>query len=293
MASSFENKKELQFVITLVTGTFGSSSNNQITLEGFRASIDLDHGGGAMMGTLRARIYGVSQEDMNACTVIQWQPNYINNNRLDVYAIDGAQQTLVFSGNIVNSWGNYQNMPDVFLEIQAQVAYFHQLQAVAPTSYKGTVDAAQIINQLASQMGFTFENSNGLSFVLNNPYLPNTAIEQVKALAQMARMNWCIDGNILAITPLNKPRSLGQIPEISPQSGLISYPTFDGVGVNFQVEFNPALRFLGSFQLVTSVQRAQGQWIIASLSHKLESEKPGGAWFSTVRGNSSGLIVTN
>jgi hypothetical protein len=35
--ASFDNKKELRFVITLGQGGFGSSSNNQITLEGYRA----------------------------------------------------------------------------------------------------------------------------------------------------------------------------------------------------------------------------------------------------------------
>ncbi len=40
MTNSFENKKELRFIITLGTGKFGSSNNNQITLEGYRATVD-------------------------------------------------------------------------------------------------------------------------------------------------------------------------------------------------------------------------------------------------------------
>jgi hypothetical protein len=71
------------------------------------------------------------------------------------------------------------------------------------------------------------------------------------------------------------------------------YPTFDGVGVNFQIVFNPAVRFGGSIQIVTDIPQAAGQWIVTSVNHQLESEKPGGAWFSTVRGNKYGLAVTN
>jgi len=63
---SFSNKKELRFVITLATGTFGSRSNNVITLEGFRATVDTDKAGGMMMGTLHAQICGVNQGDMNS-----------------------------------------------------------------------------------------------------------------------------------------------------------------------------------------------------------------------------------
>lgn len=49
--TSFANKKELKFVITLGTGSFGSSSNNQITLQGFRAAADIDATAAAYNGT--------------------------------------------------------------------------------------------------------------------------------------------------------------------------------------------------------------------------------------------------
>lgn len=289
--SSFDNKKELRFIITLGTGTFGASSNNQITLEGFRATVDIDKAGGMMMGTLRAQIYGVFQSEMNSITTLQWKPKAIIQNTVQVYAIDGAQETLVFQGNIVNAWGNYQSMPDVFLQIQAQSAYFNQLQPVAPSSFKGTVDVATLMAQLASSMGLTFEN-NGVQVQLSNPYLPNTALEQAKKLARDAGIDIYLDNNVLAITPPNTPRGT-RIPEISPQSGLNGYPTFDGVGVNFQTYFNPAIAFGGSIKLVTSITQAAGQWIVTSIAHRLESEKPGGVWFSTVRGNKNGLAVTS
>ena len=62
MTTSFQNKKELRFVITLGTGSFGSTSNNQITLEGFRATVSIDKAGFRQMGTLRAR--------QDACTAL-------------------------------------------------------------------------------------------------------------------------------------------------------------------------------------------------------------------------------
>ena len=288
---SFENPKALRFIITLGTGSFGSSSANVITLEGFRATVDIDKAGGMMMGTLRAQIYGVRQGDMNSITTLQWKPKALIQNTVSVYAIDGAQETLVFQGNIVNAWGNYQGMPDVFLQIQAQAAYFNQLQPVPPSSYKGTVDVAILMSRLAKSMGYTFEN-NGVTVQLSNPYLPNTALEQAKALARAAGIDLYLDNGILAITPPHTPRG-SLIPEISPQSGLVGYPTFDGVGVNFQSYFNPSVIFGGRVKLVTSITQAAGQWIVTSIGHRLESQKPGGAWFSTVRGNASGLAVSN
>lgn len=287
---SFENKKALRFVITLGTGKFGSSNNDQIILQGFRAIADIDKAGGMMMGTLRAKIYGVKQADMNSITTLQWKPGTLIPNTVEVYAIDGPAETLVFAGNIVNAWADYGGMPDVFLHIQAQAAFFNQLKAVPPRSFKGAVDVASVMAQIARDLGYTFEN-NGVTTRLVDVYLPNTGMEQVKDLARSAGCDVYLDDKILAITPPNVPRKT-LIPLISPVTGLVGYPTFDGVGVNFQALFNPAVTFGGSIKLETDVKQAAGQWIVTSVAHRLESERPGGAWFSNIRGNADGLAVT-
>lgn len=290
MSTSYANPKELKFIITLGTGNFGSSNNNQITLQGFRARVRIDKAGGMQMGTLRAQIYGVSQSNMNSATTLQWKPKAYIPNTIQVFAIDGGNETLIFSGNIVNAWGNYQNMPDVFLEIQAQAAYFNQLQGVTPTSYQGQIDVVAAMAQLAKNMNLTFEN-NGVSGVyLLNQYLPNTYLEQAKALAQAAGIWLYIDDGVLAITPAYQPRSK-PVPLISAETGMKGYPTFDGVGVNFQTLFNPSITFGGSIQIETSIPQARGKWIVTSIAHDLDSVMPNGQWFSTIRGNQTGLAV--
>lgn len=287
---SFENKKALRFVITLGTGKFGSSNNDQIILQGFRASADIDKAGGVQMSTLRAKIYGVRQEDMNSVTTLQWKPGTIIPNTVEVYAIDGHVETLVYGGNIVNAWADYQNMPDVFLHIQAQSGFYNQLKPLTPRSFKGPVDVASVMGQIASDLGYAFENG-GVNTKLVDVYLPNTGLEQAKDLCRAAGCDMYLDDRILAITPPNVPRKT-LVPEVSPQTGLVGYPTFDGVGVNFRTLFNPSITFGGGFKLVTDVQQAAGEWVASSLSHHLESEKPGGAWFTNVRGNQNGLAVT-
>lgn len=289
--NSFQNKKALRFVITLGTGSFGSSSKNQITLEGYRATVNINKAGGMMMGTLRAQIFGVSQSDINSITTLQWKPRAIIPNTVVVYAIDGPKETMVFQGNIVNAWGNYQSMPNVFLQIQAQSAYFNQLNPVPPRSYKGPVDVATVMSQIASSMGYGFE-SNAVNIQLGDIYLPGTGIDQAKSLARAAGIDLYLDDNVLAVTLPNRPRG-SLIPEVSAATGLIGYPTFDGVGVNFQTFFNPSLTFGGSIKLITDVSQAAGQWIITSIAHQLESELPNGQWFSMVRGNINGLAVSS
>lgn len=290
--TSFENKKDLKFIITLGTGKFGSSNNNQIILQGFRARARIDKAGGMQMGTLRAQIYGVSQSNMNSATTLQWKPKAYIPNTVQVFAIDGGRETLIFSGNIINAWGNYQNMPDVFLEIQAQAAYFNQLQGVNPTSYQGQIDVVAAMAQLARNMNLTFENNGVSGIFLVNQYLPNTYLEQAKALAQTAGIWMYIDDGTLAITPAYQPRSK-PVPLISAETGMKSYPTFDGVGVNFQTFFNPSIIFGGPIQIETTIPQARGKWIVTSIAHDLDSVMPNGQWFSTIRGNQTGLAVVS
>ena len=289
---SFDNKKQLRFVITLGTGKFGSSSNDTITLQGFRATADIDKAGGMMMGTLRAKIYGVKQADMNSVTTLQWKPGSRIANTVEVYAIDGSAETLVFAGNIVNAWGDYQNMPDVFLHIQAASAAAAALRPVQPRSFKGGVDVASVMAQIAHSMSFAFEN-NGVNVKLVDVYLPNTDLEQARDLAKAAGIGLWIDDKVLAITQTPTTPRGTLIPLISPASGMVGYPTFDGYGVNARLLFNPAVQFGGRVKVESDVLRACGEWVVACIGHHLESEKAGGAWFSTVRLNNIGLAISS
>lgn len=289
MSTSFQNKKQLRYVITLGTGTFGSSKNNQIILEGFRSSTTIDKAGGMQMSTLRAQIYGVAQKDMNSVTTLQWKPKSLIANTIEVYAIDGDAITLVFAGNIVNAWGDYNAAPDVFLHVQAQAGFYNQLRAVPPLSFKGQSDVAVVMKQLAEKMGYVFEN-NGVNVQLTDLYLPNTGLEQARELANIAKIDMYVDDKILAITPRYSPRA-GKAPLISKDSGMIGYPTFDGIGVNFTVLYNPTILFGGLILVESTILQANGQWVVTSLNHKLESEKPGGSWFTSIRGTINGLAV--
>lgn len=297
MTQSFDNPKELKFVITLGTGNFGSSNNNQITLQGFRARARIDKAGGMMMGTLRAQIYGVSQSNMNSCVTFPYQPQKlaqqaeVKMNTVQVSAIDGDSETLIFTGNIVNAWGNYQNMPDVFLEIQAMSTAVSLLAPAIPTSFDGPIDVVTAIQQLAGKMNLTFENNGVSGISLVNQYLSGTYIEQVQTLAKAARIWMYIDNEILAISPSNQPRTTISVPLISPQTGLKGYPTFDSIGINIVSLFNPAIRFGGSIQVQSSIPQANGKFIATNIGYDLDSLAPNGQWFMQIRGTKSGLAI--
>jgi len=273
------SKKQLKFVITLGTGKFGSSEADTVTLEGYRASAYIDIVGGQQLSTMRCKIYGMSASDMNAATVLKWKNESIIANTITVFA-DGAQ---VFSGNIVNSWGDYSQMPDVHLSIEAITAYVSNLKPVAARSFPGTVAVSDIAASICKDIGRQLEN-NGVTQTVTDACLSSTGIEQLRELQRMSGIGLYIEQSTVAITPSQfDGRQTDVVPEVSRETGMIGYPAFDAWGVNLNCLFNPSIE-CGKQIVVKStvVQPANGTWTVVSISHQLESEKPGGAWFSRV-----------
>ncbi|MHB1956794.1 MAG: hypothetical protein ACYCOU_23990, partial [Sulfobacillus sp.] len=90
------------------------NSANSITLQGLRADVSIDNAGGAMMGNLNASIYGLPLEHINKLTSLQWKVPLLtvpgstfSMYMVQVYAIDGSQETLLFNGEVLNAWGDF------------------------------------------------------------------------------------------------------------------------------------------------------------------------------------------
>lgn len=290
---SFEHKKALRFVITLGSDNqkFDDKGSDQIILQGYRASAICENAGWVQMGELHAEIFGMSQSDMNAITSYPIRITEATRNKIVVYAIDGAQESVVFAGNMVKAWPDYSRMPDVCLRIQAQAAYSDALKTVAPRSFKGACDVADVMRQIATSMGYVFENA-GVHVKLADVYLANTNLEQARDLAKMAGIELNIERNVLAIWPKGSYRN-AMIPLISVNTGLVGYPSFDGTFLRFDALYNPTLITGGLVKVESDNIAAKGQWQVLKMAHRLESEKPGGAWFSSVVGVSLNYYVQN
>ena len=289
--SSFQNVKNLRFVITLANGKTFAPSSNTITLEGLRASVYIENAGGAMMGTLRAQIFGVYESDMNSLTSLLWDTLVISAsgsafqfNAIQVYAIDGEQETLIYNGDILNCWGVYNSMPNVYLYVEAQIGYTALVQPVAPMSIAADTDVATVMGQIVSKMGYKFENNGVNISVAKGSYFGNTLMEQARSLMQAYKFWMYLDStnqNTLAISPYGAARSAA-VPLVSAETGLEGYPIFNSTGVNFETRFNPAITFGGQIQMKSSIPKANGIWIVISMSHALSSQTEGGPWKSTI-----------
>ena len=285
MTHSF-NQKSLRVTLLLneKNPAFDKEGNNTIVFEGLRVIAQIQSGNGSVSPFAKIQIFNLNLNAINQLTKIKWNTDREGKfNFVKLEANINGEYSTVYEGTIHFAYPNFGSVPDVVLTIYSSIAMNHQINAVAPTSYKGEVDVAQAINALCQQMGMRFEN-NGVNAKVSNPYLPQTALEQVRALCTATNTSLYMDLNTIAITPQGKAREV-QIPVISPQSGLIGYPTplMQG-GVTFSCLYDPLLKFGGLVEIQNSlIEAANGRWLIQGLSISLESGVPNGKWQADVQ----------
>ncbi|HDR9199672.1 TPA: hypothetical protein QDB48_000959 [Burkholderia vietnamiensis] len=274
-------RKRIDLTITLGEGEFGDEGSNTVTLTGLRVQSLITIPGGESMAGAQVRAYGLPLSMMNQLTTIgPINTAYRNNKLLMAVGDDENGMHVMYSGTIGEAHADFQGMPDVAFNVLGWAGLYDSVKPVGALSYVGTVDVATVMQELANTMGLTFEN-NGVQVQLSNPYFPGTALAQVRACARAADINYLIDRDTLAIWPRAGARTTtGDIPLISPETGMRGYPMFSSKGITVVTEFNPNIKFGIPVKVSSSLDAANGIWNICDLSHALESESPDGAWFT-------------
>lgn len=290
MSQSFANVKKLRYTITLAVGTFANGQDT-VVIEGFRSSVDIQKTGGNMMCSCTARIWGLDKDLMSRLTTLAFLAlQFYNKNFVKVEAIDGDMVSLVYSGQIINAWGDYQSAPDVSLYIETQTGFSDQLNIATPLTYDGTIDVTTLMQKLAERMDLSFSN-NGVTAKISKPAYHGSLIDQLRNLANDTKTEFYLEENTLSICPKGSNRQFNDnlVPLVSSQSGLIGYPTFDKLGIMFKCLFNPSIRFGALMVMQSDIAQANGTWKVSSINHYLESEMPNGQWFSTIQCTASGV----
>jgi len=275
-------KRRIDVTISLGEGQFGDDKGPDVTLSGLRAKATIVTYNGDAQGQLQLRLYGLPLDIINQLTTIGPVMAQRRNNKILVAAgTDGGMMSTVYQGTIDSAFGEFQSAPNVAFNITALAAAIQAVKPVNAVSYRGATDVATIMQTLAQTMGFAFEN-NGVSVQLSSPYFSGTAYQQAKACAKAANIYFTVDRGTLAIWPKTAARASAPIP-ISPATGMVGYPVFSGNGIVLTTEFNPDLALGGQVNVTSSLTVANGIWNVFSVVHELESETPGGSWFSQVQ----------
>lgn len=280
--------RKLRATITLaaVEGqaqTFANSGGaDTVIVENLRMSSSIQHAGGPSDGTLDLTIYGLSLSTINRLSTLGMQINLVPKNAIVLEAGDDiAGMSTVFTGYVLTAFGDFNAVPDVSFHITAHTLAPYAAIPAKASSFPGSADIATIMSGFAALLGLKFENS-GVTGSLSNAYFSGSAKTQAQECADAAGISWNHgEGGILAIWPKNGARE-GQIPKVSPATGMKGYPTYTAYGISVETIYNPSIGFGGKIQVESALTAACGTWAVYGLSHLLECDMPDGAWFSTV-----------
>lgn len=282
---SFTHRK-IDIVLTLQL--LGESN----TLSGHRVSVSCVVAGGAGMSEANVRIFGMSQSTMNEFSTLGAPPMAFRDNLIEIHASDeSGNMAVIFQGTILDAYADMLAAPEVSFNISAMGGLIEALDKAPTSSFPNGVDAAFLLQQLANQAGLIFEN-NGVRVQLPKRYNHGALRAQIMECIEDAGINGIIDNGTLAIWPLGGSRG-GVVPLISPDTGMVGYPTYTGVGIIVNALFNPIVKFGGQVQVDSSFSQACGTWNVGKLIHDIESEVPGGKWFSQMNLVQEGYFVVS
>ena len=293
-------QRKIKVVFSYGTGMNGDGPPRVYQITDHRTICMAEVTGDLGMGQLNLRIYGLSDSLMNELAQVGKTPQVFRRNSVVVSAgndVDGLSQ--VYAGTIIQAYADFGGMPEVCFNVTASVGGIHAAIPISALSYPGNADAAVILGFLAKIMQVGFE-PNGVSVILRDRYYKGTALEQVKACIRDANVEWNgLENNILAVWPKHSMRP-GRISLISPETGLVGYPTYNALGMTLTTVYNPAIRF-GTLVEVDSHLPVPGgmvemiknnQYKVIKMNHGLMSEVPGGAWFTQLTLVIPGLVVS-
>lgn len=273
-------RRRINLTFQFGQGAYGEDGFDTVTITGLRCSASITKAGGVSNSELDLRVWGLSLDLMNRLTILNQK---LDQNRHNIVVVEaGDDQSgmgVVFIGTMIEAWADFDGVPDVALVAKASTCYTDALKPVPPTSFKGSVDVALALAGIGAQMAppRTLENS-GVSILLQNTYLEGTLLAQIRKLQRAGDFYLIIEPDVIAIWPKNGVRR-GAVPVISPETGMVGYPSFNSTGIAVTTLFNPSITFGGTVEVET-VTRARGSWTPFYIGHDLESEQPAGKWFT-------------
>lgn len=248
---------------------------------GVRMAAEITNDGAAPL--LSLQVWGLPPATMNALSTFGKVSDLAQLGSTVGVALEAGDTSrglaLLYSGVVTQAWQDFNNAPETLFHIMSVSTLAAQITAAPPRSYSGQTDVAVVMQSLATQMGLKFENTGVSGVYLTDPYLPGTAMQQMRRAARAAGINAIVDNDTLAICPHGMPRG-GSVPLISPTTGMIGYPAHMPTGrIAVRTMYNPSIKYMGQVIIQgSSIPQANGQFMVWQLSHELESFSAGGKW---------------
>ena len=271
-----------------------SSASQTVNLKNLRCHAVIQQAGGFMTAAqLELRVWGMTLDQMNQ----------FSSTGSNMIALSGLQVTLfagtvggsiaqVFSGSLRSAYIDFSSVPDVCFVVSAQSALIDKATAAAPNSYPGAANAETLIQNLATQAGYTFSNPNNAHAVVTNQYTSGSLIAQIETIARAAAIPGAIEGKTITIWPNNGTRD-GITINLGPANGLVGYPSFWEAGFVVKSEFNPIIVVGRTINLTSVIPKANGPWPIQVVTHELSTLMPDGPWFTIAKLSPAAYVSVN
>ncbi len=112
--------KRIDVTFTKANGTFAESGTDTVKLTGLRASAIITKAGGATLGGLQLRLWGMTLSKMNdlstlglSMAITSGGLSLFNNTVLIEAGDDDAGMSVVFFGTIYEAWADFAGTPEV------------------------------------------------------------------------------------------------------------------------------------------------------------------------------------
>jgi hypothetical protein len=276
-----------------------SIDGKELYLNGLRSQAIISNpGGNNAVASLQLIVYGMTLEQMNkfSSTGSTTVSGALALQRITITVLAGNKGEAVgqvFSGGVLKSYIDFSSVPEVSFVCSAQAGLWEKANPVAANSWQGTQNAETLIESLVAQMGkpWTFKN-NGAHAVIQNQYVYGSIINQIQKIAKACSLPLSIDGNVVSIWPNDGTRD-SMVIDVSAETGLVGYPTYNDIGFSIKTEFNQNLINGRTVNLKTIIPKANGKAPIQDSTHEISTLSPDGPWFTTVILSPSAYVPKN
>lgn len=271
------SKKDIRVTFMLGAGNFNAGNNTKI-ISGLACSFNIEQVAAPDFNKCQGKIYNMKIDDIAKLTTLSFEP--LSSEKRNLIKLEttenGTDFTTVFLGEIENAYGDFNSAPNIALNINAMAGSFAMKLPASPLSSKGSVPAKELLNKLAQSAGYRLETD--ISANVNNVYFQGSVMQQIHAIARAIGAKVIIDNDILRV--MKREQALkGQAVLISPESGLIGYPTFSNQGINISCLYNPNIKQQGLIQIKSVVPKASGTWRAIKVNHVIAANMTsGGDW---------------
>lgn len=270
-------RRDLEVEFTLKSGTFDQQNGNVLRVKNMKCEMSISAFGGVTGTTMDMSLWGLSLDHMSKLT--SKAQRFISQEQNLIKIVANAET--VFLGTITASRINLNQMPDAPIEITANAVGYERTITCSPTSVQGVTDVASLVQTIASKVGLKFVNVD-VNLKAQNVHYSGNAIQQIQTIANDYDFYADVDiGTVYIYTSQNAIDAV--IPFVSPQNGLLGYPIFYDIGINFRCMFSSAIRVGRKVRLETSLPNGSGEYLITQgTTHYLSSFVEGGPWETMV-----------